>query len=112
MDDNTLKALLACIGLAQIGILGYFTYKQNMAQDQVTKVHLAVTGLARWGNWDRLDAAAARGELAGRDFEAARTAQIGAASGVDGQPTNKQGVGCPGQLAAAANREPDLPGPT
>jgi hypothetical protein len=72
VDDNTLKFLLALIGLLQVVMLAFFTYRQAVAASKLREVHQLVNGLAHESSAASASAAMARGELAGRDFEAAK----------------------------------------
>ena len=71
MDDNPLKFLLAVIGVAQVVMLAYFTYRQNVASANLREVHELVNGLSHEKTEAAVDAASARGELTGRDFRTA-----------------------------------------
>lgn len=72
MDDNTLKFLLAFLTVVQILMLAYFTFRQQVAATKLAEVHQLVNGLSHEKTAAAVDAAQAHGELAGRDFEAAR----------------------------------------
>jgi len=76
MDDNTLKFALALLGVLQVSMLGYFTYRQNVAAGKLREVHELVNGMSHEKTDAVADAAGARGELVGRDFEAGRVSAM------------------------------------
>ena len=68
MDDNTFKLGLAVLATLQTIALAFLGWHSQRLSGRVDTVNEGVNGLAKAAITAATDAAAARGELAGRDF--------------------------------------------
>jgi hypothetical protein len=72
VDDNTFKLALAIVGSIQVMVLAWLAVQQTRTTAKVATVHNLVNGLSHEKDAAISIAAGLQGELAGRDFEAAK----------------------------------------